>query len=164
MTLLDVGITDAHYAGLIPARDFTALRREDPEQHRYLLGDEFEGIPWGAVRPGVQLTPPRQHIVRDVERWTPFVSDTLKQIESLTYGGLGSGRGLGCFVFSDATRETLRARDRTPAQRARRTRRAAAVSDADTARPPASCAPCGAPVIALHCDRRESLAHDASHA
>jgi len=105
VTLLDVGITDARYAGLIPARDFTALRREDPEQHRYLLGDEFEGIPWGAVRPGVQLTPPRQHIVRDVERWTPFVSDTFKPIESLAYGGLGGAWGLGCFVFSAAELE-----------------------------------------------------------
>lgn len=105
VTLLDVGITDERYAGAVPTGDFLALRREDPEQHRYLLGDDFEGIPWGAVRPGAQLTPPRQYVAHDVERWTPLVSETFKPLESLAYGGLGCAWGLGCFVFSDAELE-----------------------------------------------------------
>lgn len=102
VTMLDVGVTDPRWGALVPPGDFTTLRRADPEQHRYLLGDAFEGIPWGAVRPGAQLTPPRQYVARDVDRWAPFVSDSFVPIESLAYGGLGSAWGLGCFVFSDA--------------------------------------------------------------
>ncbi len=102
VTMLDVGISDTRYAGRVPAGDFTTLRREDTEQHRYFLGEAFEGVPWGAVRPGAQLTPPRQYLVRDVERWTPLVSESFTPLESLARGGLGGAWGLGCFVFSDA--------------------------------------------------------------
>ena len=105
VTLLDVGVTDARWAEAVPAGDFTTLRHDDPEQHRYLLGDDFEGVPWGAVKPGAQLTPPRQYVVRDVERWTPLLSESFQPIESLAYGGLGCAWGLGCFVFSDAELE-----------------------------------------------------------
>jgi choline dehydrogenase-like flavoprotein len=40
--LLDFGNRDEHYAGLVPERPFHEIRREDPAQHRYFLGDEFE--------------------------------------------------------------------------------------------------------------------------
>ena len=55
----------------------------------------------GKVKVGAQLTPSRQFIIRDVERLIPLVSDTFTPMESLAYGGLGNGWGLGCFVFSD---------------------------------------------------------------
>ena len=60
--MLDVGARDTRYAGLIPEKGFGAIRAEDPEQFRYFLGDDFEGIPSGPVRVGAQLTPPRKHI------------------------------------------------------------------------------------------------------
>ena len=61
--LLDFGNRDERYAPLIPRRPFSDIRRSDPAQHRYLLGDRFEGIPFGPVRVGAQLTPPRMHIL-----------------------------------------------------------------------------------------------------
>jgi len=48
--MLDFGNEDRRYAPLIPKESFSTLRRTDPQQHRYLLGDEFEGVPFGHVR------------------------------------------------------------------------------------------------------------------
>jgi hypothetical protein len=102
VAMLDVGYLDTTYKSLVPNTDFTTLRRKDASQNRYLVGDQFEGVPWGPVKVGAQLTPPRQFMIRDVERLLPFRSDTFMPMESLAYGGLGNGWGLGCFVFSDA--------------------------------------------------------------
>jgi hypothetical protein len=102
VAMLDVGHRDATYKSLIPDTDFEMLRRQDTVQHRYLVGDKFEGVQWGPVKVGAQLTPPRRFIVRDVERLLPLRSDMFMPMESLAYGGLGNGWGLGCFVFSDA--------------------------------------------------------------
>jgi hypothetical protein len=102
VAMLDVGHRDEKYKSLIADADFTTLRRQDTAQNRYLVGDEFEGIPWGSVKVGAQLTPPRQFMIRDVERLIPLRSDTFMPMESLAYGGLGNGWGLGCFVFSNA--------------------------------------------------------------
>ena len=52
VTLIDFGNEDRTYAPLIPEGTFEEIRRTDPNQHRYFLGDEFEGITLGAVRVG----------------------------------------------------------------------------------------------------------------
>ena len=101
VAMLDVGHREEKYKGLIPDQDFTTLRQQDGNQHRYFVGDKFEGVSWGKVKVGAQLTPSRQFIIRDVERLIPLVSATFTPMESLAYGGLGNGWGLGCFVFSD---------------------------------------------------------------
>jgi len=99
--LLDFGDTDRRYAPLIPDADFVQIRRTDEEQHRYFLGDDFEGIPFGAVRVGAQLTPPRQHIVAHDPRLAA-TSDGFAVVQSLARGGLAAGWGAGVFPFSDA--------------------------------------------------------------
>ena len=93
VTMLDVGRTDATYAPLIPDADFVTIRTTDPEQHRYLLGDAFEGIPSSTVATGAQLTPPRAHVVDLVDRFLPLASETFRPLESLAYGGLGQRLG-----------------------------------------------------------------------
>lgn len=100
VTMLDVGITDERYKQLIPEGNFTTIRQTDPDQHRYLLGDDFESLPWGNITTGAQLTPPRQHMIARVEEYLPLGSGTFRPMESLAYGGLGSGWGVGCCVFS----------------------------------------------------------------
>jgi len=101
VTMLDYGNRDDHYAGLIPRQPFTELRRADPEQHRYLLGDHFEGIPFGPVRVGAQLTPPRMHIVADAAARQPVDAPGFAASMSLARGGLGAGWSAGVFPFSD---------------------------------------------------------------
>jgi len=100
--LIDYGNEDRRYAPLIPHQPFSELRRTDRQQHRYFLGDEFEGIPFGPVRVGAQLTPPRVHILADAAERTPVDSDDFAVSMSLARGGLGAGWSAGVFPFSDA--------------------------------------------------------------
>ena len=97
--MLDVGFLEDRYSKIIPEDDFLSIRASDKLQHRYFLGDSFEGIPWGDVHHA--LTPPRQYISRDVEKWLPFESTTFFPVESLCYGGRGSGWGAGCAVYPE---------------------------------------------------------------
>lgn len=99
--MLDVGNVDTHYAPLIPDLPFTAIRRLDRLQHRYFLGDSFEGIPFGDVRVGAQLTPPRAFIRRGTEELTPILSDTFGKFESLALGGLAAGWGAVAVEYDD---------------------------------------------------------------
>ena len=99
--MLDVGNVDDRYEGTIPEKSFTELRESDPGQHRYFLGDDFEGVPFGHVRVGAQLTPPRRFIQRDAERLTPMDTSTFAGMESLAKGGLGAGWGAVAVQFDD---------------------------------------------------------------
>jgi choline dehydrogenase-like flavoprotein len=100
--MLDGGQRDDRYASIIPDKPFIDLRTTDEEQHRYFLGDLFEGVSPDPVGTGAQLTPPRQFINAEVSRFLPLTSDSFFPLESLALGGLASGWGLGCGVFSDA--------------------------------------------------------------
>lgn len=99
--MLDVGHVEDRYGPLIPDAPFLGIRRTDPAQHRYFLGDDFEGVPFGKVRVGAQLTPPRQFIARDTDRLTPLVSSSFAPTESLALGGLGAGWGASAVRFDD---------------------------------------------------------------
>lgn len=99
--VLDVGERDTTYGPLVPSDDFTTIRTTDDAQHAYFLGLDYEGLSWVDSRVGSQLTPPRSHLVRGTATRIPLVSETFFPLESLAYGGLGGGWGLGCYVFSD---------------------------------------------------------------
>jgi choline dehydrogenase-like flavoprotein len=99
--MLDYGNEDRHYAPLIPREAFSTLRRTDPSQHRYFIGDRFEGVGFGGVRVGAQLTPPRAHIMRDAPERQPSDSDDFAVGMSLARGGLGAGWSAGVFPFTD---------------------------------------------------------------
>ncbi|MGD0711823.1 MAG: hypothetical protein ABR968_11675 [Bacteroidales bacterium] len=101
VAVLDVGFADEHYKNILPDDDFENLRKNDPLQYRYFLGDKFETIPLHELKVGAQLTPPRKYIIKDVNKLIPLLSETFAPMESLAYGGLGAGWGLGCFVYSD---------------------------------------------------------------
>jgi hypothetical protein len=98
--ILDGGIHDEQYAQIQPQQDFESLRRNDPQQHWYLLGDRFESLPENDLGTGAQLTPARNYLVEAVDKFLPLAGN-FSPMESLALGGLGGGWGLGCCVFSD---------------------------------------------------------------
>ncbi|HMC56150.1 MAG TPA: GMC oxidoreductase [Gemmatimonadaceae bacterium] len=100
--MLDVGDTDATYEALVPAQRFALIREWDAGQHRYFLGERFEGIPDTGVRVGAQLTPPRTYVTASAARLTPSQSTTFTAAESLALGGLGNAWGAGVFEFDSA--------------------------------------------------------------
>jgi choline dehydrogenase-like flavoprotein len=100
--LLDYGNEDRRYAGLVPHRPFSEIRRTDPAQHRYFLGDRFEGIPFAGVRVGAQLTPPRGYVLTEAPARIPVSADGFAVSMSLARGGLGAAWSAGVFPFDDA--------------------------------------------------------------
>lgn len=102
VTMVDVGVDNPDYYTQVPKKDYIDIRKSDPEQHRYLIGQNAEGVVWGDIGKGAQITPPRQHMVEKVDTYLPVRSSTFSPVESLGYGGLGIGWGLQCWEFSDA--------------------------------------------------------------
>jgi choline dehydrogenase-like flavoprotein len=99
--LLDVGEEERRYSSLIPSESFSTIRKNDPQQHRYFLGDDYEGIPFGKVGLGAQLTPPRQYVMTSGAARMRTESSTFRLSESLAFSGLGAAWGAGVFPFSD---------------------------------------------------------------
>jgi choline dehydrogenase-like flavoprotein len=98
--MLDVGHDDERYRSLIPDLPFAEIRRTDPHQRRYFLGDDLEGIPQGKLRVGAQLTPPRQFVTRDTEQHLPCSGESFAPMQSLALGGLGAAWGASCLTYS----------------------------------------------------------------
>jgi hypothetical protein len=101
-TMLDIGRHDETLASIIPEKSFSEIRKSDREQHRYLLGDQFEGIDFGSVGAGPQITPPRQYILHHSESLAPVVSSDFEALQGLALGGLGAAWGAVSFPFTDA--------------------------------------------------------------
>lgn len=100
--IIDGGQSDKGEADKIPRENFIHLRRNDDAQADYFLGSKFESIPSGKTTSGAQLTPARNFLTRETEKYLPLISEQFSAIESLAIGGLGGGWGLGSCVFSDA--------------------------------------------------------------
>lgn len=101
VTLLDVGFDGRRDGRPFPDADFETVRRTVGDQRGLFLGEDFEGIPWGTLKAGAQLTPQRQYVMRGVDHWLRLISDTFFPFESLASGGLGNAWGAGCYMFSE---------------------------------------------------------------
>lgn len=99
--ILDGGITGPDYESFQPRESFVRLRKTDPEQHRYLLGDNFESLPGETMGTGAQLTPARNYLIQETKKYLPVSGDDFSAMESLAKGGLGAGWGTGCCVYSE---------------------------------------------------------------
>ena len=102
VAMIDVGHEDDRYRSLIPSASFMDIRRNDPHQHRYFLGDDLEGIPLGGVGAGPQITPPRQFVLRDGEALAPKLAPDFFPLESFAMGGLAGAWGAVSFPFLDS--------------------------------------------------------------
>ncbi len=84
---------DSSIESFVPGLDFWNIRQSDKKQHRYFLGDHFDGIPVGDIPVGAQLTPPRQYITKDSDQLLPTDSESFFPLQSLAVGGLARGWG-----------------------------------------------------------------------
>jgi hypothetical protein len=98
--MVDVGIDDDRTRALIPSGSFEEVRRSDPEQFCYFIGDITAETLTG-VRAGAQLTPPRAFAVRDAEKLAPMVNHNFSPMRSFALGGLGAAWGTGCQTYND---------------------------------------------------------------
>lgn len=99
VAMLDVGIKqDGQFN--IPNKNYVTLRKTDPKQYRYFIGENAEGVNWGRVGTGAQITPPRKYILNKVNHYTPVQSSTFSNFESLGYGGMGIGWGMQSWEYN----------------------------------------------------------------
>jgi hypothetical protein len=99
VTMLDVGVKNDRPVQ-IPEKDFVTLRKTDPQQYRYFIGEAASGVSWGKIGTGAQVTPPRKFVVNLVDRYANYVSSTFSSFESLSYGGLGSAWSIQSWEYS----------------------------------------------------------------
>jgi len=105
--MLDAGNYDEKYEALTPTGSFLELRKQDENQSRYFLGDNFESIPDGEIKVGAQLTPSRKYVLKDVMNWLKTSSEKFTAMETLAKGGLGGAWGAGCCIYSGSEIEAL---------------------------------------------------------
>lgn len=101
VTMLDVGHEDSTYEKMMPDAPFSVIRKSDPEQSRYFLGDNYEGISFDQVGTGPQITPPRKFVLRGIDKLIPSFSSTFFPVESLAIGGLSGVWGAVCHPYLD---------------------------------------------------------------
>jgi len=105
VTMLDVGIKrDSSLK--IPNEDFVTLRKTDKQQYRYFIGENAEGVNWGKIGTGAQITPPRRYITRLADKYIPSKSSTFSSFESLGYGGMGIGWSLQAWEYTKTDLKT----------------------------------------------------------
>lgn len=104
--MLDVAYRNEKEVGF-PLKNFLDIRTQNTDQRQLMLGENFEGIPWGLIKTGAQLTPGRKYLIRGLEKFLSMASESFFPMESLAYGGLGNAWGAGCYIFSDSEFEQM---------------------------------------------------------
>jgi hypothetical protein len=99
--LLDAGLRDRPDRQRFPDMDFESVRNSITEQRSLFLGHDMEGIPWGRLKAGAQLTPSRSFVSQGTDHWLSLISESFVPMESLAYGGLGNAWGAGCYIYSE---------------------------------------------------------------
>ena len=101
VTMLDVGYDDNTYEAAIPDAPFTVIRQSDPEQYRYFLGNNFEGISYEKLNTGPQVTPPRKFVLYAENSHNHVESYTFHPAQSFAIGGLSRAWGAVCHPYLD---------------------------------------------------------------
>jgi choline dehydrogenase-like flavoprotein len=171
VAMLDVGYDEPALGQSIPPAPFATLRASDPEQRRYLLGDDGETDADVNDRVGAHFTPPRSYIKRDAHALTPVVSSSFFPETSLALGGLGAGWGSGAQVFepfelakaglpADEMRELYEAVAREIGVSAARDDDTAATSMPLTVQPPSDIDSNARVILKRYAHRRDALGRD----
>ena len=99
--LLEIGFTDTQYQHHIPQESFSNIRKTDSNQANYFLGSNPAAAFQSQAKAGDHLTPPRQHMIQDMESLFPTESKNFVPLQSTAHGGLGVSWGSNVFAFED---------------------------------------------------------------
>jgi hypothetical protein len=99
VTMLDVGLNNEEFTN---SNSFLDNRLSDNNQYSYFIGNNLECFDFFDNKFGNNTTAPRKYIYQDIHKHIPTYSENFESYESLSYGGLGNGWGLGSYKFSKA--------------------------------------------------------------
>jgi hypothetical protein len=107
VALLEIGYSDSQPPPFDPSKTFSEIRRTDPNQHTYFLGENPVTVLRNQGRAGPHLTPGRQYMIRDMDQLFPLESDSFLPLQSSGLGGLGVSWGANCFALEDYELERI---------------------------------------------------------
>ena len=101
VALVEIGYSDDQPQKFDPSKTFSEIRRTDPNQHTYFLGENPVTVLRNQGRAGPHLTPGRQYMIRNMDQLFPLESDSFLPLQSSGLGGLGVSWGANCFALED---------------------------------------------------------------
>jgi hypothetical protein len=107
VALLEIGYSEDRPPAFDPSRTFSEIRRSDPNQQAYFLGENPVAVLRNQGRAGPHLTPGRQYMIRNMDQLFPLESDTFLPLQSSGLGGLGVSWGANCFALEDYELERI---------------------------------------------------------
>ncbi len=99
VALVEIGYSDDQPQHFDPSKTFSEIRRTDPNQQAYFLGDNPVAVLRNQGRAGPHLTPGRQYMIRNMDQLFPLESDSFLPLQSSGLGGLGVSWGANCFAL-----------------------------------------------------------------
>src|ERR1035437_2574266 len=107
VALVEIGYSDDQPQQFDHSRTFAEIRRTDPNQHTYFLGENPVTVLRNQGRAGPHLTPGRQYMIRNMDQLFPLESDSFLPLQSSGLGGLGVSWGANCFALEDYELERI---------------------------------------------------------
>jgi hypothetical protein len=107
VALVDIGYSNNQPPPFDPTKTFSEIRRSDPNQQSYFLGENPVIALRNQGRAGPHLTPGRQHMIRNMDQLFPLKSDSFLPLQSSGLGGLGVSWGANCFALEDFELERI---------------------------------------------------------
>ena len=101
VALLEIGYSDDQPPKFDQSKTFSEIRRSDPDQQAYFLGENPVTVLRNQGRAGPHLTPARQYMIRNMDQLFPLESDSFLPLQSSGLGGLGVSWGANCFALED---------------------------------------------------------------
>ena len=107
VALVEIGYSDDQPQKFDPSKTFAEIRRTDPNQRAYFLGENPVMVLRNQGRAGPHLTPGRQYMIRNMDQLFPLESDSFLPLQSSGLGGLGVSWGANCFALEDYELERI---------------------------------------------------------
>jgi choline dehydrogenase-like flavoprotein len=101
VVVLDGGAMPPAGLEATPDIPFSEVRKKDPHQFRWFLGDDLSGIPVSGLTGGLgggQVSGNRSYVVAHAEALLPLELRNCQVIQSLAKGGLGASWGAACAI------------------------------------------------------------------